>query len=240
MCGPPLADCSVADVLFLLDTTASMDAEIREIRRRLRDTIVPGLASVITDVQFAVAQFQDFPAPYGFPADRPFQLIQAATPSVMSTQRALDSLILGAGGDIAESATEALFQVATGAGHSTLVWARSCPPGTVGYPCFRPGATPIILLFTDAPFHNGPGGTWPYTMVSPPPATYATTVAQLNAMGAKVLGMMSETPAQRDLVQIARDTGAVTHDGSPLVFDIGADGTSLGVDVVRAVQTLCL
>ena len=32
-----------------------------------------------------------------------------------------------------------------------------------GYPCFRPGALPIVLIFGDNVFHNGPGGSQPYS-----------------------------------------------------------------------------
>ena len=136
---------------------------------------------------------------------------------------------------------EALFQAATGAGIGSFVPARGgCAGGSgIGYPCFRSEATLIILLFTDADFHNGPGGAYPYSGISPTPHTYAQAVTALNAIGAKVLGLMSGLAARDDLIAIARDTGAVAADGTPIVFDIGSDGRSLGVDVVRAVQTLC-
>ena len=33
---------------------------------------------------------------------------------------------------------------------------EDCPAATWGYPCFRDGAIPIVVMFTDAQFHNGP------------------------------------------------------------------------------------
>ena len=231
-CAEPPVDCTVADVVFLVDTTGSMGGEIRQIQSRLRDTIIPGLEAEIADVRFAVARFDDFAyGGYGSGSDRPYQVVSAATSSVSAAQSAVDTLFASGGGDAPESDTEALFQVATGAGHGGWV-----APSSLG---LRPSATKIILLFTDAPFHNGPGGSNPYFGISPAPHTYDQAVASLRAIDAHVLGLMSGTPAYSDLLSIARDTDAVAADGSPIVFDIGADGSRLGTEVVRAVQTLC-
>ncbi len=38
-----------------------------------------------------------------------------------------------------------------------------CGMGTVGsYPCFNQGAVPVIVMLTDAPAHEGPGGQYPH------------------------------------------------------------------------------
>ncbi|HJK91869.1 MAG TPA: VWA domain-containing protein [Polyangiaceae bacterium LLY-WYZ-15_(1-7)] len=238
-CVPPVVDCTVADVVFLMDTTGSMSGEIAQIQARLRDTIIPGLDREIADVRFAVARFDDFPVgSYGGGGDIPFQHLQNITADVAATQRAVDGFRASGGADGPESQVEALYQVATGEGIGAWVPRSGCAGGG-GYPCFRPGATPIILLFTDADFHNGPGGAYAYSGITPRPHTYAEAVAALNARNAKVLGLMSGAAARDDLEAIARDTGATAADGSPIVFDIGTDGRSLGEDVVRAVQTLC-
>ncbi|MFK7986676.1 MAG: MopE-related protein [Sandaracinaceae bacterium] len=239
-CTPPVVDCTVADVLFLVDTTGSMSAEIAQIKARLMDTIVPGIAAEVADAQFGVARFEDFNSGgYGGGSDRAFRHIQSMTSSVAATQSAVNALSLGSGGDGPESQTEALYQAATGAGLGSWVAPASCASGS-GYPCFRAGAQPIILLFTDAPFHNGPGGANSYSGVSGPPHTYAQAVAALNGINAKVLGLNSGgSSGLPHLRQIAIDTGALASDGSPIVFDIGSNGASLGTEVVRAIQTLC-
>ena len=121
---------------------------------------------------------------------------------------------------------------------------RGCPPGTFGYPCFRAAGTRIILLFTDAEFHNGPGGSNPYNMplIRPAPATYEQAVGALRDIGAKVLGLYSgglvADRALTDLESIARDTGAVTAGGEPIVVDIGAAGENLDTGVIDVVRTL--
>ena len=158
---------------------------------------------------------------------------------------AVEGLPCHGGADGPESYVPAMYSTATGMG---LTWpggsipARTCPTipdemGTRrGYPCFRPGALPIILLFGDAPFHNGPGGSNPYSFTAP---QYDETVAALTGIGARVMGIYSGggTPLA-DYNQIAIDTGAVRADGTPLTFTIAADGSGLSGAVVDAVTEL--
>jgi hypothetical protein len=105
-----------------------------------------------------------------------------------------------------------------------------------GYPCFRPGALPIILLIGDYNFHNGPGGSNAYSFSAP---NYAMTVSALTGIGARVIGVFSGSGSLRgDYESIARDTGTVDGSGSPLVFDISGDGSGLSSTVVDAVAQL--
>jgi hypothetical protein len=124
-----------------------------------------------------------------------------------------------------------------------------CPTGGLGYPCFRPDALPVVLLFTDAPFHNAPGGTYRYSDptacpgVVPTPHTYDQALEALDAVGIRVIGLYSG-PSGEDgfshLSTLARDTNAVDSRGSPLVFDIGRNGESLTESVIEAVETLAV
>ncbi len=79
---------------------------------------------------------------------------------------------LGDGNDMPESQLMALYSLATGSTLNNLVVpayraARTqfpcnydntprCDAGEWGYACFRPNSVPIVVLLTDAPFHNGP------------------------------------------------------------------------------------
>jgi hypothetical protein len=234
---------STADVLFLVDVTGSMGDEITQVRSGLRGTIVPGIAAAIPDVHFSVAQYGDFPiAPYGEPEDLPFLLRTASTSDLPSVQRGLDQLVAGGGSDTPESGVEALYLMATGERAGLLVPPRRCAAGTIGYPCFRREGTRIVIFVTDAPSHNGPAGADPYGPdVAPPPHTYPEALAALRGIGAKVLGLYSgfgEDAGRMELETIARDTGAISASGEPIVIDIGADGANLGPSVVSAVQTL--
>ncbi|HEY8432591.1 MAG TPA: vWA domain-containing protein [Sandaracinaceae bacterium] len=233
-----------ADVFFLVDVTGSMGEEIDQIRARLRDEITPGLVAAIPDVRFGVGHFADFPIPernYGDIDDDLFVLLTRAVGNVSVVQMAVDRLPLQGGRDGPEALVEALYLTATGEGFGRFAPPASCPPGTVGYPCFRADGSRIILAFTDAPSHNGPGGHDAYEGISPPPHTYDVTVNALRMIGAKVLGLYSGGAGgvgEMDLVALARDTGAIREDGTPIVFDIGRSGTSLGPSVVEAVRSL--
>lgn len=113
---------------------------------------------------------------------------------------------LRTGGDIPESLVPALYAASSGAGFlrsgtSTFwvpdrsVWTTSwaatplapdlvvggCPAGRSGYPCWRPQTTPIFVVMTDAPSHNGPGGQYGYPQYSPTWTTGAAYSAKANA-----------------------------------------------------------
>ncbi|HJL48326.1 MAG TPA: hypothetical protein RMG45_20880, partial [Polyangiaceae bacterium LLY-WYZ-15_(1-7)] len=164
------------------------------------------------------------------------------TPDILE---AVQGLPCHFGNDGPESYVPALHATATGSG---LTWPggsvpdQSCPviPDETdmrrGYPCFRPGALPIVLLFGDAPFHNGPGGSNSYSGIPAP--TYEETVTQLNGIGARVLGIFSGGASAPDYEAVATATGTVDGSGSPLVFTISSSGSGLDAAVVDAVASL--
>ncbi len=242
------AEIGRADVAFLIDTTASMQDEIDQIRDQLRDRLAPGIQAEIPDAQFAVATFEDFPLdPFGAPDDQPFQLRQRMSEDLSLVQAAVNSIELGNGRDEPESQTEALYQMATGEGlgdpftpsNPAFIPPRlGCPSGGNGYPCFRDDALPVILLFTDAPFHNGPDGdAYPPGTFSPPPHTFAQAIRALNEFDIRVIGFDSgDGEATRDLSAAARETDAVGESGRPLVFNIGRRGERLGTQVIDAIK----
>jgi hypothetical protein len=158
---------------------------------------------------------------------------------------AVEGLPCHGGFDGPESYVPALWATATGEG---LSWPTGSIPGnggcpTVldeegerrGYPCFRPGSLPIVLLFGDFSFHNSPTGAASYSFPAP---SYAATTDALGAIGARVMGIFSGTTGRADYEAVARDTGAVRSDGSPLVFDIASNGSGLDTTVVNAVREL--
>lgn len=233
-----------ADVFFLVDTTASMNEEIERIQSRLRDTIAPAIQRQIPDVQFGVAEFEDFAVePYGSEdaGDVPFTLRLPMTSDLARVQAAVNALDLGNGRDEPESHVEALYQVATGEGLPGFVQPSfGCPSGGFGYPCFRNDSLAVVLLFSDAPMHNGPGRSLPYTNVFPTPHRYDEAAGELATRGIRVIGFESSADASglADLQRIARDTGALDASGRPLVFEIGPFGDELDTRVVGAMQNL--
>lgn len=114
-------------------------------------------------------------------------------------------------------------------GATSFAAAASCSSspagaGAVGYPCFRAGALPVILLATDE--------TSQYTC-----PTASTLVGRAGAIGAKILGILGSSVAagtRTQLEALATGTGAVTSAGDPLVFDgAGASASSAIEDAIR-------
>lgn len=234
-----------ADVVFLVDTTSSMTAEIDAIRARLRDRIAPAIRTAIPDSQLAVATFADFPVdPYGVRGvDVPFTLMSTSSNDIARTQAAVDAITLANGLDLPESQVEALYQVATGAGLSPYVASSGgCPSGGYGYTCVRRDALPVVLLFTDAPMHNGPDplnrSAYSTSVLGVRAHDFDEAVVALQTLGARVIGFDSGNgDGAPDMRTLATRTGTVDGTGRPLVFDIGTNGERLSQEVVGAIQT---
>ncbi|MBI5500922.1 MAG: VWA domain-containing protein [Deltaproteobacteria bacterium] len=230
-----------AEVTLLVDVTGSMAGEIDRIRSTLRDVIVPGMIRTIPAVRLSVAFFADFPVePYGYEWDVPFALASVSTDDREATQAAVDGLPSMFGMDGPESQVEALFQLATGLGRGRYVPPARCPPGTVGYACYGPVGARLVVLFTDAMFHNGVT-PWPARydpeLLDPPPATFDEAVSALQAAGIRVVGVWSDPRNEpEDLLAVAAATGAVTADGAPIVRRIDETGGGLDDGVVDAVR----
>ncbi|MDI7268342.1 MAG: hypothetical protein QME96_10140 [Myxococcota bacterium] len=233
-----------ADVYFLVDCTGSMGGEIAALRASIRTTVIPGIVRAITDSWTGVGRFEDYPvSPFGSSgaSDTSYRNVQSLTSDPARAQAAADTLGIQDGGDWPESQVPALWTVATADPGRTLPRqpAASCPAGAVGYPCFRGDAVRVIVLITDADFHNGPGGDFPYTAtvggVTPP--GYPMAVAELTSRSIKVIGVNSGT-ARRHLEQLARDTATVDIHGNALVFHLPDSGVGLGDQIVNAINSL--
>ncbi len=176
-----------ADIYFLMDTTGSMGGEIDNLKATLTTTVIPAITTAIPDAWFGVGRHDDYPvASYGDPGygDRPFQHLLDITNSTANITAAVNSLGTRNGSDWPEAQTQALWSVASGAALGPFTTAHSCAAGFFGYPCFRPGTVPIVVLLTDAPYHNGPYSGYNYTTSDfggtfysyfPMPATVAVT-----------------------------------------------------------------
>jgi hypothetical protein len=240
------AQVTVADVLFVIDRTGSMDEEIANIRNGLQTVVVPGLVHALPDLHLGVVTFADFPVdPYGAPGDSLFTLERGLSNQFSQLQGVIGHINVANGGDNPEGDVEALYQVATGEGLDHWVpRAGGCPSIGTGYACFRPGAEQVIILITDAPFHNGPGGSNPYARAQfapyGVPHTYDQMVTALRErLHARVIGINSGVApfwGRDDLVHLATDTGAVDDHGQPLVYDINPDGSGLSEQVVSSVR----
>ncbi|MBX7192690.1 MAG: hypothetical protein K1X94_11560 [Sandaracinaceae bacterium] len=267
-----------ADVFFMMDRTGSMTEEVTELKRNL-ETVVTGIADAIPDIGVGFGGFAGFggraaggcttvfgveTCQDGPEGDTPFHLYSTITTDRAQMLRDVMLLDADQGGANWASWNEALFQAATGDGVLPWVPAQTCMaiPDEIGrrygYPCFRPGSLPIMVVLTDTSSKNGPltmgvsGGTYDtsgFTMGRP--RTYTQTLGSLSMIGARVIGVMSITGGGSDCGPqisdptcieqfdvVARDTGTVDAAGDPITFQIGCDGSGLGTGLVHAIQTL--
>lgn len=196
--GPAVVDSApirvqirTADVYFLMDTTGSMGGELTRLSTDLTSgTFISGCAGgvigaircTIPDAYFGVGFHDDYPyGGYGSPGDIVYRNTLDITASVSAAQAAVNTLTIHGGDDGPESQIPSLWSIATGGGLGSYSSARTgCPAGTFGYPCFRAGTIPIVIHITDAPYHNGPGGSYPYdfgggSLVLPTPVAVPNT-----------------------------------------------------------------
>jgi hypothetical protein len=220
-----------ADVYFLLDTTGSMENSLANVQANAED-ITDWLGEHVADVQMGVGHYEDFPFDsFGTEHDVPFSHLQDITPDANAVHAAIDPLEGAYGGDAPASGVEALFQTATAAGgswshegESHALPSRTCPSVVgessprVGYPCFRPGALPIVVMTGDYHWHNNQQGNYTYTGIHPHPATFDQSASALDAIGARYIGVWQSHEGSASVEEMARRTGSVNADGLPLSY----------------------
>lgn len=254
-----------ADVFFMMDRTGSMSGEVSNLKSGLAG-LVDRLVVDIPDIGVGVGGFAGFgglacmPIFGGLEAcvdgpsgDLPFELEGVITTDRAQMQSQVDSLEADQGGATWASSAEALYQAATGAGIGTWVPPQTCPtiPDEVGsrfgYPCFRPGALPIIVPITDTSSHNGPLTSSNYSPSDFPAGAAAHTLdetrAALLGIGARVFGIVSgvevDSPTpEAQMRDWATNTGTVDAAGNPIVFTIGSDGSGLTDSIADAINRL--
>jgi hypothetical protein len=177
-----------ADAYLLMDATGSMGGEqVRLLQDLTTGTfvdptqcatgagtgIVGGLKCAIPDLWIGVGDFKEISYP---PHNTryemaPYHHYLDVTDNLQHMVDAVAQMRAHNNDDVPEATTQAIYSVVTGTGLGDLVPNRgacpSTPAGRWGYPCFRPGVLPIIVLITDAEMNNGPLVTDP-TYGNPP------------------------------------------------------------------------
>ncbi len=196
------------DVYFLVDMTDSMRPSIKGLRDGMNE-IVEALSLKGIDAWFGVGEFRDLG--HTAPAQCPVvqgsksqscvyrRLVKLAPPGeeLRSTLSGLPDKVQG-GGDEPEAQTIGLTQSVSKKGLPGLV-DENTDAG------FRPGAVSVILLITDAYFHQGGEERYP---------TIDQALTTLNAADVKVAGVAAHTSndldaARGDLEEIAAGTQTV-------------------------------
>lgn len=207
------------DVMLLVDVTGSHTALVTAAADALGTEIAGALAADM-DVRVGVSVFGDFPhGGYGGGGDVPFRgLVPPTTDTVLVTDT-LRMLPFMGGGDGPESGVEALNVLADGTPHPDSD-PFTCPVGTSGGGCWRPGAQRVVIVITDISQHNVPhpalaGGALvgPYTGFMPLPVVWADTRREMIATGTRLFAIVPDgSPFGGDENQPAPQFALMTTD----------------------------
>ncbi|MFO0685906.1 MAG: hypothetical protein U0234_27855 [Sandaracinus sp.] len=268
----------VADVFFLSDTTGSMGGTLNNVRATVTQPgtgILDRIVMSIPDVWVGAGGHQDMPfGRYGGSADEPFRLSIRMTPPdhVADLRAALDAAFCptcaDGGGDGPESGTVALYEIMQGTGgrwtsgsasYTMPRYADQCLGTGWGAPCFREGAMPIIVHFSDICQHNGPADDCDdYVGFSPDAPTWNDAVDEMVTRGARYVGVNAAmrrcatvtAPAGCTgncsgspcwfMRQTAHRTGSIDLGGNDLVYDLpnDADHATFSDTIVGAIDTI--
>lgn len=185
----PASGLFAGDILFLQDVSQSQHDDIDALQSKF-SALITDLDSRGIDFNYGIAAFSDFPnAPWGDSNDTAFNLLTGITSDrshVNAKVNELDMPLLS-GGDARESQYEALRQTMLGRGldengNGDYDDANDIKPAAIGW---RTTAKRIVVLSTDAPFHNHT------TEASYPGASRAEATTLLNNHNASVIGLDS-------------------------------------------------
>ncbi|MBL8679059.1 MAG: hypothetical protein JNK05_07825 [Myxococcales bacterium] len=252
-----------ADIMFFVDTTGSMQRTIDTLRTTLSTRIVMPLVAMLggADVRYGVADFRDVPnGTYGASSDWILRVRQKPDANASLTLTAIGQMRAALGGDWPESQVEALYQALEGdgiTGHESddtpsrtmggMGWAgrvnrdAHCDgvPGSFGWGCFQTGRVPILVLFSDADWHNGAFGSYPYSDIRGM-HNYSNLRAAMLRRGAYYVGidvgMGRDTFVQSE--QLARESGTLDAMGNPIVFNNPGGGPEIADSVVTAITSI--
>lgn len=236
-----------ADIMFLVDTTGSMSGTITAVRNELSSVIVPGIVRAIgpgADVRYGMSEHKDF-ANGG--AEFSLNVLQPLNANPMLSQNATTRLSATGGGDEPEAQVTAMHSLLSGFGlaqyrgtATRMSTAADCGGDATafGWGCFSPGRVPIIVLFSDAAWHNGtamPTGNF-YSSV-PMAATWVQLVAEFRRREAYFIGIdVSSGRTHANSVALARDSRTLDGAGNPIAFR--GTPSSVSANVVSAITTL--
>jgi hypothetical protein len=217
------------DLMLDVDLSGSYGDDIATIKSKKSD-IFNGVRSAVADSQFGLASFVDYPfSPWGSSFDYAYELDQDITADQTTWEAAVQAMVLRNGDDVPESQLESLYQLATGAGrdvngdgdHADL---GDIAPGAGA--SFRPDATRVVAITTDAPMHvRGDFGPFPY-----PGPTMAETIAALNAANIHVVAIKAPgSTTQMD--QLAAETGGA-------VVSTSSDSSQIVEAILSAIEDL--
>lgn len=236
-----------ADVMFVIDSTGSMQVTITQLQTAgsaIIDAVTTQLGAS-ADVRFGVADYRDFGEGDG--SSYAFNVRQRLDRNRALTQAALRSFSADAGGDTPEATVPALYGLLNGlalpnyrGAFNRSATAADCGGDATafGWGCFLPGRTPIFIVYSDAGWHNGPGSTSNFYAGTPGTPTYSQLTAEMTRRGARFIAVDVGTGRDHSgaSARFAADTNNVPASGSPYVFIGSASATQS--QVTSAVTTI--
>jgi hypothetical protein len=241
------------DICFVVDTTGSMATTISNVQSTLESTIVPGIVAALgagADARYAMTAHGDFQEGGGNYTGN-VEVFQRMTADVAAVRAATGSLRADNGGDYPESQVTAMHALIDGRGTPNyggtatrnMEPVSDCGDGpdddpSFGWCCFRQNRVPVMVLFSDAEWHNGAGsGSTNYYGSTPSAATWNDLVASMTARGAYYVGIdVGGGDTYRNSLELAMLTGTVDGSGAPIAFQGAA--SAVATNVVDAVQRI--
>jgi hypothetical protein len=145
-----------ADVAFVMDTTGSMSSSINALKSALSGSLLAQLQAAIPNVGIAIVDHKDF----GNGDPWAVNVRQPITTTLSLAQNAVNAMSASGGGDEPEAQVGAMYFALTGqANNGTPALAAHVPsmPGAFGGVDFRAGSVPVVVLITDASWHDPSG-----------------------------------------------------------------------------------
>ena len=207
------------DLTIVMDTTGSMQPSIENLKSNLSTHLLPALQLAVPSIGVALVDQKDYPLnPYGGNGDFAVRIVQTVTTDVSEAQTAVGYYMADGGGDEPEAQIAAMWHALTG---GSLRWQvgeipqRPIVPGRSGGVDFRAGSLPVIVLITDADWHETELSPYDDRVLGPP--TMDDLVSAFQATGAKFIDVTNgTTSAPEDQANVLSDR--TTSNVAPSAF----------------------
>jgi hypothetical protein len=203
--------------------------------------LVGAIRCIIRDANFGVGYFREIPfensggSYYAAKDSITYRNLQDITSNIASMSTAVSKLTPILNIDWPEASMVALNSVVTGNGmyvgvdRPGLPPRAGCPSLAWGYPCFRSNAIPIVVMFTDAPFHNGPAtGTAPAIANDPYKAATLGMTAGTTTSYTSVAPTNENTANAYDLGDLTNSYNSYIGSTTGMASDLGHSAVTCG------------
>lgn len=216
---------SKVDIMIIIDVSGSMQAEINNLKQKLRTAVIPGINNIMPGVtDYAGFGLMSF-------GNNKDLMRQVITTNPTTIDNAIQGLPAATGGD--EPHSEALYQAAIGDGNAKGHFpAPNCTgkEGNKGGGCYRDKALPIFLMLTDETFDD-------LDLIHS--RAQAITAMNSDWLKAKFIGVATGTSSpNNDFKAVSQGTGSLDTSGNPFNYQIPTDASNLDTHIIAAVTAL--